>query len=192
MIKYLTYYYKAGTIPFRSLSALQEMEAIQIMKELYVDDAIWGRFSNPVWYIRARKEIEEWLRQEFILKGGCPQEKYPIYMVVGRCELLEKVVPDEQLAKIQIPISCFKEEDVSFTYIDSMFSYQLGRDKSSEYYQSEYHGKVFLLSEILSIIKEKGEPVEGWWGKLPADFFPYIEAQVWNHKLLRDFLQKVD
>ena len=41
-----------------------------------------GRFSNPVWYIRARKEIEEWLRQEFILKGGCPQEKYPIYMVV--------------------------------------------------------------------------------------------------------------
>ena len=41
MIKYLTYYYKAGTIPFRSLSALQETEAIQIMKELYVDDAIW-------------------------------------------------------------------------------------------------------------------------------------------------------
>jgi len=67
--------------------------------------------------------------------------------------------------------------------IYSMFSFSLGRDKSSEYYQPEYHGKVFSLSEILSIIKQKGSPVEGWWGKLPADFFPYIEAQVWKHKL---------
>ncbi|NLI60646.1 MAG: hypothetical protein GX375_04345 [Clostridiales bacterium] len=192
MIKYLTHYYNAKTIPFRSLSALPEAEAIQIMEELYVDDAIWGRFKDPAWYIRARRETELWLRQEFILKGGRPEEEYPIYMIIGTCDQLEKAIPYGQLAKIQIPISYFIEEEVSFTYIDSMFSFQLGKDKSSEYYQPEYHGKVFLLSEILSIIKEKGEPVEDWWGKLPADFFPYIEAQVWNHKRLRQFLQKND
>ena len=171
MIKYLTHYYNAKTIPFRSLSALPEAEAIQIMEELYVDDAIWGRFKDPAWYIRARRETELWLRQEFILKGGRPEEEYPIYMIIGTCDQLEKAIPYGQLAKIQIPISYFIEEEVSFTYIDSMFSFQLGKDKSSEYYQPEYHGKVFLLSEILSIIKEKGEPVEDWWGKLPADFF---------------------
>ncbi len=93
------------------------------------------------------------------------------------------------MEKIQIPILCFTEEDVSFTFIDSMFSYQLGRDKNPEYYQPEYHGKVFLLSEILSLIEEKGEFTEDWWGKLPADFFPYIEAQVWNHKIVKEYLQ---
>ncbi len=190
MIEYLTHYYNAGTTPFKSLSALTETEAIQIMKNLYVDNAVWGRFKDPARYLRERKETELWLRKEFISKGGCPQEEYPIYMIMGVCALIEKYKGDEKLVKIQIPISEFKEEDVSFTYIDSMFSFSLGREKSSEYYQPEYHGKVFILSEILSIIKEKGSPLEGWWGNLPDDFFPYIEAQVWNHKLLREYLQR--
>jgi hypothetical protein len=190
MIKYLTHYYKAGTPPFRSLSALPEAEAIRIMKELYVDNPIWGRFRDPVWYLRARKETEAWVRKEFMAKGGRPQEEYPLYMIVESCASLENNTAGERLDKIQIPISYFREEDVSFTFIDSMFSYQLGRDKNPEYYQPEYHGKVFLLSEILSLIKEKGEFTEGWWGKLPADFFPYIEAQVWNHKLLREYFPR--
>jgi len=190
MIEYLTHYYRAGTTPFRSLSALSETEAIEKMKELYVDDAVWGRFKNPAWYLNERKKTELWLREEFILKGGCPQEEYPIYMIMGACDLLEKTMLDVELKKIQIPISYFKEEHISFTFIDSMFSFSLGQDKSSEYYQSKYHGKVFTLSEIRSIIKEKGLPVEGWWGKLPHDFFPYIEAQVWNNKLLREYLDR--
>jgi len=190
MIEYLTHYYNAGTTPFRSLSALPEEEAMEIMKKLYVDDAMWGRFKNPAWYLRQRRDTELWLRKEFISKGGCPQGEYPIYMIVGSCEMLEKNTCTETLGKIQIPISFFKEEDVSFTYIDSMFSFELGQDKASEYYQQEYHGKVFTLAEILSIIKEKGAPMDDWWGKLPADFFPYIEAQVWNHKLLKEYLQQ--
>lgn len=188
MIEYLTHYYNAGTTPFRSLSALPESEAIQIMNELYIDDAMWGRFKNPARYFRERKETEFWLRTEFIAKGGCPQEEYPIYLIIGSCDMLEKNAPESQLAKIQIPITYFGEKDVSFTFIDSMFSYSLGRDQTSEYYQPEYHGKVFLRSEIFSIIKNKGSLVEGWWGNLPADFFPYIEAQVWNHNLLREYL----
>ena len=188
MIKYLTHYYRAGTTPFRSLSALPEAEAIRIMKELYVDNPIWGRFGSGLVFA-GEKETEAWVRKEFMAKGGRPQEEYPVYMIVESCESLEKNTAGERLEKIQIPISYFKEEDVSFTFIDSMFSYRLGRDKNPEYNQPEYHGKVFLLSEILSLIKEKGELTEGWWGKLPDDFFPYIEAQVWNHRILREYLQ---
>jgi hypothetical protein len=183
MIEYLTHFYNAGTVPFRSLSALPEEKAIQIMKELYVDDAVWGRFKDPYRYLRERKETESWVRKEFILKGGHPQKEYPIYMIMGTCEMLEKYMQNKNLCKTQIPISDFKEDDVSFTFIDSMFSYYLGREKSLEYYQPEYHGKVFTLSEIFTLIKQKGTPGEGWWGKLPPDFFPYIEAQVWNHKI---------
>lgn len=191
MIEYLTHYYNTGTVPFRSLSELPEKKAIQVMKELYVDDAVWGRFKEPSRYLRERKETELWVRKEFISKGGHPQEEYPIYMIMGTCDMLQKYTPVEKLSKIQIPISDFKEEDVSFTFIDSMLSYSLGRDKSSEYYQPEYHGKVFTLSEIFSLIRQKGTPVEGWWGKLPSDFFPYIEAQVWNHKILMRHLRYV-
>lgn len=82
MIKYLTYYYRSGTAPFQSLSALPEKEAIKKMGELYIDNAIWGRFKDPVWYLRERKKIELWLREQFILKGGRPQEDHPIYMVL--------------------------------------------------------------------------------------------------------------
>ncbi|TCT15614.1 hypothetical protein EDC18_103322 [Natranaerovirga pectinivora] len=159
------------------------------MKDLYVENAIWGRFNNPEAYLQSRKETEKWLRQAFIAKGGCPQEEYPLYMVAGTSNMLNNT-PYEELSKIQVPISYFNEEDISFTYIDSMFSYQLGKDKSSKYYQPKYHRKVFLLSEIRSIFKEQGEPVEGWWGKLPSDFLPYIEAQVWNHKLIRGYLER--
>lgn len=189
MIKYLTHYYKVGTTPFKSLSALPEKEAIKKMEELYDDNAVWERFKNPVWYLRERKKIESWLREQFILKGGNPQEDYPIYMVMGKCEKLEKHMGEVNLAKIQIPISYFNKGDISFTYIDSMFSFQLGEDKSSQYYQPEYHGKVFRLSEIRSILNKRGLPEEGWWGNLPDDFFPYIEVQVWNHQILRRCLK---
>lgn len=156
---------------------------------MYVDNAIWGRFKNPEWYIRERKEIEVWLRKEFIAKGGIPEENHPIYMVLGKCEELEEIMEEERLAKIVIPISDFREGDLSFTYIDSMLSYRLGRDKTPEYYQPEYHGIVFTLSEIHSIIKERGLPRKGWWGNLPDDFIPYIEVQVWNHQILKRYLE---
>lgn len=72
-----------------------------------------------------------------------------------------------------------------------MFSFSLGRDKPEEYYQEEYHGKVFTLSEMLSIIKDKGSPVKDWWGNIPDGFIPYIEAQVWNHKLLKKIYNEI-
>lgn len=152
---------------------------------MYVDNAIWGRFKDPAIYLRERKKTESWLREQFISKGGHPKEDYPIYMVLGECKKIEENMKKYKLSKIQIPLSDFKEEDVSFTFIDSMFSYQLGCDKSPEYYQPEYHGKVFTLSEIYSIIEERELLEKDWWGNLPDDFIPYIEAQVWNHEILK-------
>lgn len=65
-----------------------------------------------------------------------------------------------------------------------MISLWFGRDKPGEYYQPEYHGKVFTLSEILAIVAVKGLPEERWVTNLPSNLAPYIEAQVWNHQLL--------
>jgi hypothetical protein len=41
-----------------------------------------------------------------------------------------------------------------------MVSQWFGREKPSEYYQPEYHGKIFTRSEILAIIEAYGFPEE--------------------------------
>jgi hypothetical protein len=84
MIDYLIHFYRRGTEPFRSLSALSDRDAMQIMQDLYVEGAVfWERFKDPSQYLRTRRQIEQWLRREFIAKGGAPQESWPIYMILG-------------------------------------------------------------------------------------------------------------
>jgi hypothetical protein len=95
-------------------------------------------------------------------------------------------------AEIRIPLSAFKEGEVSFTYPDSMISLWFARDKPIEYYQPDYHGQVFTLSEMLAIVELKGLPEEAWETNLPDDLAPYIEAQVWNHKPLLEYKRQLN
>ena len=195
MVDYLTYYYKRGTEPFRSLSALSDSEAIPIMEALHVEfegALAFERFKNPVQYLHNRRQTEQWVREAFIAKGGQPQAAYPIAMVLGASKWIEKHAPDPDInGEIRIPLSAFQECEVSFTYPDSMVSFWFGRDKPLEYYQPDYHGKVFTLSEILSIVEMKGLPEEEWETKLPSNIGSYIEAQVWNHKALLEYKRQL-
>jgi hypothetical protein len=188
MIDYLIHFYRRGTEPFRSLSALSDRDAMQIMQDAYVEGAVfWERFKDPAQYLRTRRQIEQWLRQEFIAKGGAPQESYPIYMILGRSKWLLTAADAVTLAttaEIQVPLSLFQACDVSFTYPDSMVSFLVADQKESEYYLPDYHGKLFTLSEILSIIESNGLPGEKWGTNLPSFLANYIEAQVWNQEPL--------
>jgi hypothetical protein len=187
MIDYLIHFYRRGTEPFRSLSALSDMAAVQIMQAFYVEGAIfWERFKDPYQYLQARRKIECWLRQEFIAQGGIPQKSYPIYMVLGRSKWLLTAADAATLAttaEIQVPLSLFRECDLSFTYPDSMVSFLI-TNKESEYYLPNYHRKLFTLSEIFSIIESNGLPGEKWGINLPSFLANYIEAQVWNQEPL--------
>jgi hypothetical protein len=188
MVDYLTYYYRKGTELFRSLSSLSDEEAMSIMRELCDDTPFGARFKDPVRYMQNRRETERWVRDGFIEKGGKPQESYPIPMVLGSSKWMVKNAPDKDLhAEIQIPLSIFTEFDISFTYPDSMISRWFSLEKPVEYYEPEYHGKIFTLVEILSIVTEKGMPEDEWEISLPTDLAPYIEAQVWRHEPLADF-----
>ena len=196
MVDYLTYHYRRGTEPFSSLSALPDMDAVQRMKDLYVEGSVmWERFKDPHQYLQNRRQTEQWLHKEFIAKGGDPQETYPIYMMLGRSKWADRMADAATLAttvEMEIPLSIFRECDVSFTYPDSMISHWFGRDKPIEYYQPDYHGKVFTLSEILSIVEIKGLPEEGWETNTPASLPHYIEAQVWNRILLLEYKRQLD
>jgi hypothetical protein len=188
MIDYLIHAYRRGTEPFQSLSALSDVEALQKMKDLYVDGAIfWERFQDPAQYLQARRQVEQWLRREFIAKGGKPQASYPIYMILGRSKWIQTMLDATTLAttlEIQVPLSIFRECDLSFTYPDSMVSAMLDKEKNPEYYLPEYHGKVFTLSEIRSIVEANGLPGHKWGTSLPSYLANYIEAQIWNHEPL--------
>ena len=188
MIDFLIHYYRTGTEPFRSLSALPDTNAIEVMRSLYVEGSvIWERFKEPADYLMARRETEAWLRREFIRLGGQPQEPYPIYMVLGRSKWVERMADPATLAttsQIQVPLSIFSEGDVSFTYPDSMVTRTLERQKDPDTYQPGYHGRVFTLSQIRKIVEERGLPEEGWETKTPADVAHYVEAQVWNREVL--------
>jgi hypothetical protein len=190
MVDYLTYYYSIDKEPFQSLSALSDEEAIDIMEKLCDDTLFGARFKNPAQYLKDRKDTEQWVREGFSAKGGRPKDKYPISMVLGSSKWLIEAAPDRKKhGEIRIPLSVFRECDVSFTYPDSMISRWFGRDKPIEYYQAELHGKVFTIPEILSIVEKKGMPEENWETNLPKSLAPYIEAQVWNRELLLEYLE---
>ena len=192
MIDYLTYYYKRGTEPFRSLSALSDEEAIKIMRGLCDDTPYGTRFKDPVQYMRDRRQTEQWVREAFIAKGGKPRDAYPIPMVLGASKWMLKYAPDPDAHReIRIPLSIFTQDNLSFTYPDSMISLEFGRDRPTEYYLPEYHGKIFTVSEILSIVEAKGLPEDEWETGLPNHLAPYIEAQVWNHALLLEYKRQL-
>lgn len=194
MIDHLVHLYKRGTEPFRTLSSLGEEEAVSIMQSLYRAGSIfWERFEDPLAYLRLRKQIEGSIREAFIAKGGMPRTAHPIYMAFGRTRWMQHELDAVTLAtttEIEVPLAWFDERDVSFTYPDSMVSFLLANEKDPEYYLPDYHGQVFSLSEICSIVECNGLPGDRWGNNLPSSMPNYIEAQVWNHEPLLTYKQQ--
>jgi hypothetical protein len=194
MVDFLLHFYRRGRAPFQSLSSISEDRALAIMRELYVEGSVfWERFKDPQGYLSFRKQVEKRLRNEFVLKGGKPKQDYPIYLVLGRPRWTEIAADADTVsttAEIEIPLSILSPEDVSFTYPDSMVSALMAAEKNPEYYEPAYHGKVFTLREMAEIIEKKGLPGENWQTRMPRHLAHYIEAQVWNQKILAEHFER--
>jgi hypothetical protein len=80
---------------------------------------------------------------------------------------------------VQIPVSTFDPNCISFTYLNSMISYWLRSQADQVFYHPAYHGQVFRLSEIYKIIDEFGIPGEEWRSEEIRRYNLFIEAQVW-------------
>lgn len=195
MVNHLTHFYRKGSLPFRSLSALPDEEALRIMTDLYLEGStIWERFKDPLDYLLARQDTEEWLRQEFISRDGQPQDPNPIYMIFGRTPWLDKHGDPATLAtteEIDVPLTLFSAQDISFTYPDSMITRFLAEQKEADYFLPMFHGKLFTLPEIVEIVRSQGLPGISWGCNLPDVYPNYIEAQVWNHRVLWDFVNRL-
>jgi hypothetical protein len=176
----LTHYHHQNDDPFQNLSALADEEALSVISNLRDREGrVYRRFRNPEQYLKQRREAESWVRQEFIEKGGQPASAYPHYFVVERAKWIEEGYSGNSCV-IQFPVSAFQSEQVSFTYPDSMISYWLKSQTNQVFCHPEYHGQVFVLSEISSIIDAFGVPNEEWRTEEARKYDLFIEAQVWT------------
>ena len=93
--------------------------------------------------------------------------------------------------EIQVPLALFRENAISFTYPDSMVSFLLNIERNPEYYLPAYHGHVFTLAEMRAILETNGQPDYEWGTELPGEMANYIEAQVWDHEPLLEYMQAI-
>ena len=176
----LTHYHHRDDAPFQTLSSLSDEDALSAISNVSGRTGlVYRRFKKPEQYLKQRREAESWVRQSFINKGGKPISTYPHYFVVERAKWIEEGYNGQGRA-IQFPISAFQPEHVSFTYPDSMISHWLQSQTDQPFYHPEYHGQVFVLSEVRKLIDAFGIPDEQWRTEESRKYDLFIEAQIWT------------
>ena len=181
---YITHYYLAECQPFLSLSKLDPE------KHQYIFNELLNRHKKKLGYHRrygrsylyTRKTTENTLRSHFIKRGGKPTVRYPFYFVLGESIWFKHL--NQNHSEIKIPLKELNPATVSFTYPDSYVALSNNT--------KPYHGKVFLLNELKSVVDRYGLPADdtsldydSYWLK---DFEIYIEFQVWEQEIIQPFI----
>ncbi|MBP5158400.1 MAG: hypothetical protein ILP18_11090 [Treponema sp.] len=176
---YLYHYYDKRSGPFRSLTAMQEAEAVQMLERLRGERPGSMCAKRDEGYLSKRRRCEAILKREFLAKGGIVRLDSPYYMVVEHSPWLGSWY--EQGAFLKIPIEEFDVRTVSFTYGDSMptFSDRVNDGK-------EYRKKLYTYDEILCIIEKYGLP-QDWNDDGSHGPERYIEAHVWSGETIAKY-----
>lgn len=171
--KFLFHYYELENGPFRNITEYGPEKAQNIQDKIIEG---WNS-KRPENYIDLRFSLEKRMRENFISKGGKPNRKDPFYFTLGECEFAKSWYVNPGV--IKIPLTDFEADHISFTYPDSMVSYQFYDEPKLETYRKNCNGQVFLLNEINDLIEEYGLPSEEK-SQIEERFKydKYIEAQV--------------
>lgn len=174
----LYHYYDEGIGPFRNLSTLSTLEAAKISEQFRREGTTFAS-KRSAEYMTIRKELEETAREQFIYKGGRPQNSYPHYMTVGECEWMKTWYRNP--AWVTISWNELSEESISFTYGDLFPTMRFLDDKP-------YRRQVYTRDEIIALIEQYGLPQE--WNE-HGDRGPerYIEAQIWDEDVIKRFYE---
>ncbi len=183
---YLTRYYVSGENPFTSLNDLPLDQANRIKKLHCLRNSI-GDFYAEDEYLIQRLEIEKWIYNQLLLKGGIPTNTAPIYMCLGdspRSKYDIRADIQKNAAEIKIPLSELDLKTITFTYPDSMYKFIF--DGSNKIIGGERTNTpaVYFYNELETVIRNYKDGSEK-----KEDH--YIEAQVWNREQLHKYLSKV-
>ncbi|MTI31241.1 hypothetical protein [Xanthovirga aplysinae] len=183
--KYLFHYFEVEKGPFRNITEFGLEKAIDIQNQ--ISDGLNSK--RPPNYIELRFALEERLKEQFIAKGGKPNRNDPFYFTLGECEWAKSWYVNPGVVKI--PLSALKAEHISFTYPDSMVSFQFYDEPKLATYRKDFNGQVYLLNEIGKVINEYGLPSENkWQSEEELKFDRYIEVQVWDDTVIKKYQNK--
>ena len=185
MPKYLFHYYELENGPFRNITEYGYEKAEIIQNQIKEG---WNS-KRPSNYIDLRFSLEKRIREQFILKGGKPNRNDPFYFTLGECEFANSWYVNPGV--IKIPLTDFNADHMSFTYPDSMVSFQFYDEPKLETYRKNCNGQIFLLNEINDLISEYGLPSEvKFQTEERLKYDKYIEAQVWDDKIIKEYKTK--
>lgn len=175
---YLYHYYDRRTGPFKSLTSLTPKEASEVLAKIRDERPDSFCAQRDEQYIIRRRRCEEILRKGFQAIGGVMDIDSPHYMVVEASPWLSTWY--EQSEYIKIPIEKLDISKISFTYGDSMptFNYDDGK---------EYRKKVYSYDGILKMIEKYGLP-QVWNNDGKYGPERYIEAHVWTDDVISEYL----
>lgn len=174
---YLSHYYERVHGPFLSLTHLPVAQAETQLENIRRAGVVFAS-KRAEDYLSIRRELEERVRELFIIKGGKPKIESPHYMILGSCPWLLAWYQDG--CEIRVPLENFDSRMVSFTYGDTFPAMRYPDGKP-------YRGQVYTLNELPDLIREFGLPQD--WnpdGTLGPD--RYIEAQVWENAPVQSYL----
>lgn len=183
--KFLFHYYELDNGPFRNITEYGFEKAVNIQNQILEG---WNS-KRPENYIDLRFLLEKRIREQFILKGGKPNRNDPFYFTLGECDWAKSWYINPGV--IKIPLTDFNPDHISFTYPDSMVSFQFYDEPKLKTYRKNCNGQIFLLSEISDLINEYGIPSEEKCKieeRLKYD--KYIEAQVWDDEVIKAYRNK--
>jgi hypothetical protein len=183
--KYLYHYYEQDSGPFRNITTEGFDKAKQIQKSI---TAGWNS-KRPDTYIDLRFALERRLKAQFLEKGGKPTRDDPFYFTLGPCEWVTSWYLKP--AVIKIPLAEFDPNHLSFTYPDSMVSYQFHDEPKLKIYRKACNGRLFLLEEMEALVQTYGLPShETSKTEEHLKYDKYIEAQVWDASVVASYKLK--
>jgi len=188
--KSLYHYHEKSRAPFLSISETGTRQFVEIMNEVGRSPIRDNRFDTQEkrdFYHFFRIYTEKKIRSEFIGKGGQPKLKAPRYMTLGPTNWFSDWYEEAEV--IEIPLSEFDESYISFTYPDSMMSMLIAENRYEPFakFKRPYHGKVFMLSELVQLVEEYGFPNEEDAENLEHGN-RIIEAQIWDLAVIEDHI----
>jgi hypothetical protein len=182
---FLTRYFPLGEDPFVSLNDFPLDKANKIKNEHCIKNNI-GDFYATDEYLIHRLEIEKWIYNQLLLKGGNPGNNVPIYMCLGESPKSKYDVRGDiqkNSMEIKIPLSFLDLNTITFTYPDSMYHFIVDENNRIIGGERTNTPKVYLYNELETILckyKDGNEKMEDH----------YIEAQVWNREQLYKYLNE--
>lgn len=190
----LLYFYNDPSCAFMSISDCPAERLDALLDGKNDGNAFFAsRFSREKrkQYLQHRAVIEERLLADFVAKGGSPGRRFPYYAYLSfqtYAEMRPSLAgtPFDDSMCLEMPLSEFPSDVISFTYEDSVLSYGLALHPEGldEWARSlpvkPCHGVLYLLEEIENAIKQHG---------FPANCY---EAQIWDDAPLEKYRQEIE